>query len=183
MASLPLRGGLRRCRTVPLISAASRRETGVGDVDGWAGMGWRSWRDLDEVRARLASGADPQSGPQGRPPPLHHAAEYGSADVVAELAAVVTDVDAEHDGRTALWTAVSTGRDDNARALADAGADPWRPMMNGWSPGRLSLAGRTPGLFPPPGLQPAPGSFERSPGLGASRGVAGLSPDVAASVA
>lgn len=28
-----------------------------------------------------------------------------------------------------------------------AGADPWRPMMNGWSPGRLSLAGPIPDLF------------------------------------
>ena len=146
----------------------------MGDVDGWSGMGWRSWRDPDEVRARLASGADPHSGPDGRPPPLHHAAQYGSAEVVAELAAAVTDVDAVRDGRTALWVAVNAGEDDNARALAAAGADPWRPMMNGWSPGRLSLAGPTPGLFappprlfaPPPGLfAPPPGLFAPTPGL------------------
>lgn len=120
-------------------------------------MGWRSWSDPAEVRARLAGGADPDS-PHGRLP-LHQAAEYGSPEVVAELAAVVRDVDAEQDGRTALWVAVNAGEDDNARVLADAGADPWRPMMNGWSPGRLSLAGRTPGLFEPrpgtPGLSPA----------------------------
>jgi hypothetical protein len=40
-------------------------------------------------------------------------------------------------------------RYDNARALVEAGADPWRPMMGGWSPGRLSLAGPRPGLFFP----------------------------------
>ena len=152
-------------------------------MDGWSGMGWRSWRDPDEVRARLASGADPHSGPDGRPPPLHHAAQYGSAEVVAELAAAVTDVDAVRDGRTALWVAVNAGEDDNARALAAAGADPWRPMMNGWSPGRLSLAGPTPGLFaPPPGLfAPSPG-LEPPPGLESS-GSAGLSPAEAAAVA
>ncbi|NED01512.1 ankyrin repeat domain-containing protein, partial [Streptomyces sp. SID6648] len=38
----------------------------------------------------------------------------------------------------------------NARALAAAGADPWRPSLGGWSPGRLSLAGPTPQLFPVP---------------------------------
>ena len=148
------------------------------DADGWGRMGWRSWRDLDEVRARLASGADPDSGRPGWPPPLHHAAEYGSAEVVAELAAVVTDVDAEHDGRTALWAAVNAGRDDNARALAAAGADPWRPMMNGWSPGRLSLAGRTPDLFEPGPVEPGP----VEPGL-FQPGTAGLSPAEAAAVA
>ena len=83
----------------------------------------------------------------------------GSADVVAELAGLVDDVDAEHDGRTALWIAVQADKHDNARVLAAAGANPWRPMMAGWSPGRLSLASRTPGLFaaPPgaPGLSPA----------------------------
>jgi hypothetical protein len=59
----------------------------------------------------------------------------------------VDDVDAMVDGRTALWCAVAANRFDNARALADAGADPWREMMSGWSPGRLSLASSVPGLF------------------------------------
>ncbi|TDB94159.1 ankyrin repeat domain-containing protein [Actinomadura sp. 7K534] len=31
--------------------------------------------------------------------------------------------------------------------LAELGADPWRPMMDGWSPGRLSLAGSLGDLF------------------------------------
>ncbi|MEV0198766.1 ankyrin repeat domain-containing protein [Nonomuraea sp. NPDC050691] len=78
---------------------------------------------------------------------LHEAAEDGSLAEVVELAARVADVDAEYEGRTALWVAVYEGRHDVARALAAAGADPWRPMMSGWSPGRLSLAGPEPGLF------------------------------------
>ena len=130
----------------------------MADVIGWSRMGWRSWSDLEEVRARLAAGADPDDGSRNRLP-LHQAAEQGSAEVVAEVAAAVRDVDAEQGGRTALWVAVNAGRDDNARVLVAAGADPWRPMMNGWSPGRLSLASRRPGLFePPPGapvLSPA----------------------------
>ncbi|MEV4177930.1 ankyrin repeat domain-containing protein [Nonomuraea sp. NPDC049709] len=78
---------------------------------------------------------------------LHTAAEEGSAEEVAELAGRVADVDAEEEGRTALWVAVYEGNHDHARALVAAGADPWRPMMSGWSPGRLSLAGPEPGLF------------------------------------
>jgi hypothetical protein len=46
-----------------------------------------------------------------------------------------------------LWEAVFNNRPDNARVLAGAGADPWQTMMNGWSPGRLSLATPTPDLF------------------------------------
>lgn len=114
---------------------------------GWSGMGWRSWSDLAEVRARLAGGADPNTAGPHWEPPLQRAAEWGSAEVVAELAGLVADVDAEHNGRTALWLAVHADKPDNARALAAAGADPWRPMMAGWSPGRLSLASRTPDLF------------------------------------
>jgi hypothetical protein len=80
-------------------------------------------------------------------PPLRMAVEYGSAEVVAELAARVDDVDAVSDGRTALWAAVAANRPDNARALVAAGADPWQEMMSGWPPGRLSLASPTPGLL------------------------------------
>ncbi|MEU0481131.1 ankyrin repeat domain-containing protein [Streptosporangium sp. NPDC006013] len=78
---------------------------------------------------------------------LHDAAEDGSPEEVAELAGRVEDVDAMHEGRTALWVAVYEERHDNARALVAAGADPWRPMMSGWSPGRLTLAGPEPDLF------------------------------------
>ncbi|MFC6021484.1 ankyrin repeat domain-containing protein [Plantactinospora solaniradicis] len=131
----------------------------MADTDGWSLMGWRSWSELAEVRARLAAGADPDGDVRGRGGPLHAAAEWGSAEVVAELASLVEDVDVEYAGRTALWIAVQADRPENARVLLAAGADPWRPMMAGWSPGRLSLASRTPDLFPVPsgvpGLSPA----------------------------
>lgn len=110
-------------------------------------MGWHSWSDLGEVRARLAAGADPNTLVRGRGRPLHHAAREGSAEVVAELARLVDDVDAIEDGRTALWLAVNEDKPDNARALVAAGADPNRQMMAGWTPARLSLAGSTPDLF------------------------------------
>lgn len=46
------------------------------------------------------------------------------------------------------------GSAEVSRALVQAGADPWRPMIAGWSPGRLNLAGPMPDLFgaPPPGV-------------------------------
>ncbi|MBQ0983546.1 ankyrin repeat domain-containing protein [Streptomyces sp. F63] len=114
---------------------------------GWTGMGW-DWTDADEIRRRLDEGADPEKWSGGRP--LHRAAVFGSPAVVAELAARVADVDALENGATALWEAVVSRKPDNARALAAAGADPWRPSIGGWSPGRLSLAGPTPDLFPVP---------------------------------
>ncbi|MEU3168495.1 ankyrin repeat domain-containing protein [Streptosporangium sp. NPDC006930] len=117
------------------------------DVRWW---GVNDWTDLNLVRAELATGADPNSDVPVFEKPLHAAADRGSPEVVAELATRVDDVDAENRGRTALWMAVFEGRTDNARALVSAGADPWRPMMAGWSPGRLSLAGPTPHLFPLP---------------------------------
>jgi hypothetical protein len=117
------------------------------DDGGWAGLDWQGWTDLDQVRARLDAGADPNAVLRWPGPPLHAAAEHGSAEVVAELARRVDDVDALTDGRTALWRAVAANRPDNAAALVAAGADPWRDMMSGWSPGRLSLAGLTPELF------------------------------------
>ncbi|MFF0018524.1 ankyrin repeat domain-containing protein [Streptomyces sp. NPDC005374] len=115
--------------------------------DGWAGMGW-DWTDVDDIRRRLGEGADPEKWSGGRP--LHRAATFGSAEVVAELAGRVADVDALENGVTALWEAVVSKKPDNARALAAAGADPWRLSIGGWSPGRLSLAGPTPGLFQVP---------------------------------
>ncbi|MFI7040664.1 ankyrin repeat domain-containing protein [Microbispora rosea] len=120
----------------------------------WSGIGWDSWKSLRLIRARLDAGADPNSGGFFHRRPLHAAAEIGSPDVVAELAARVDDVDAEHEGRTALWAAVFANRPDNARVLVQAGADPWRPMMNGWSPGRLSLATPAPDLFGDPAGRP-----------------------------
>jgi ankyrin repeat protein len=132
------------------------RMVSVVDDGGWAGFGWRSWTDLAAVRERLEQGADPNVAVRYFGPPLHLAAESGSAEVVAELARRVDDVDALSSGRTALWRAVAANRADNARVLAAAGADPWRQMMSGWSPGRLSLAGPTPELFGPPKASLAP---------------------------
>jgi len=60
------------------------------------------------------------------------------------------DVDAVWWGRTALWDAVMHRHHDIARRLAEAGADPWRPLIAGWSPGRLASAGPEPALFGAP---------------------------------
>ncbi|MGR6970713.1 ankyrin repeat domain-containing protein [Streptomyces cynarae] len=116
--------------------------------DGWAGLAHQDWRDVEVIRRRLDQGADPEAWGGGRP--LHRAAWCGSPEVVAELARRVADVDALEYGTTALWEAVLSDRPDNARALAAAGADPWRPQLGGWSPGRLALAGPTPELFQVP---------------------------------
>ncbi|MFG2246732.1 ankyrin repeat domain-containing protein [Spirillospora sp. NPDC048823] len=116
------------------------------DTNEWANT---TWRDPAQVRAHLEAGADPDALIFGYQRPLDFAVERGTPEVVAELARHVRDVDAEHQGRTALWRAVFDKRPDNARALVEAGADPWRPMMAGWSPGRLALAGPHPDLFSP----------------------------------
>ncbi|MFF5927001.1 ankyrin repeat domain-containing protein [Streptomyces hydrogenans] len=126
----------------------------TGVRDGWDGMGW-DWTDHEDIRRRLDGGADPERWSGGRP--LHRAALFGSPEVVAELAGRVAEVDATEGGVTALWEAVVAGKPENARALAVAGADPWRTSLGGWSPGRLSLAGPTPELFAVPagvGLSP-----------------------------
>nr|WP_236719102.1 ankyrin repeat domain-containing protein [Wenjunlia vitaminophila] len=145
--------------------------TGRSD-DGWAGMCWESWQDYGDVRRRLDLGADPEAFGGGRP--LHLAAMSGSPQVVAELARRVADVDALENGTTALWEAVLFDRPDNARALAAVGADPWRPLLGGWSPGRLSLAGPTPDLFPVPEGGPRLTEEEHAAAREGSRLVAAL---------
>jgi len=121
----------------------------------WAALRFGAWSNLDMVAQCLAAGADPDARVPGGGRPLHLAVERGSAAVVTELASRVQEIDSEEHGRTALWTAVHDGRSDLALILAQAGADPWRPMMAGWSPGRLCLAGPDPALFgtPPPGVE------------------------------
>lgn len=114
---------------------------------------------------------------------LHDAAENDSPETVTGLAHNIADVDfiddddEEYPGRTALWTAVFANRPDNARALVAAGADPLRPMMNGWSPGRLSLAGPTPALFSiSPGPRPVATRDRRRHGSQPPDSRAGRSP-------
>lgn len=128
----------------------------MDDVNhGWDRVGWNDWHDVATVRARLDAGADPDRGDCFLwRHPLHAAAENGSADVVAELARRVSEVDALDEGRSALWLAVYERRTDNVTALLAAGADPRLPMMASWSPGRLALAGPDQALFA--GLDGAP---------------------------
>ena len=84
----------------------------------------------------------------GLPPPLHEAARQGlPLPVVERRLRDSPGVDALWRGRTALWEAVMHRHHDIARLLADAGADPWTPLIGGWSPGRLALAGPQPVLF------------------------------------
>ncbi|WP_406385703.1 ankyrin repeat domain-containing protein [Streptomyces sp. NBC_01618] len=144
----------------------------TGRNDGWAGVGWEDWRDYDGIRRRLDQGADPEAWSGGRP--LHRAAAFGSPAVVSELARRVADVDALDYGTTALWEAVLSDRPDNARALAAAGADPWRPLIGGWSPGRLSLAGPTPDLFTVPDRERGLTEAERAAAQEGGRLVAAL---------
>ncbi|WP_217206738.1 ankyrin repeat domain-containing protein [Streptomyces sp. AC550_RSS872] len=133
-----------------------------GDADGWAGMDHWDWNDHEDVRRRLDAGADPERWGAGGSRPLHRAAVFGSPEVVAELARRVADVDALEDGATALWEAVVAGRSENARALAAAGADPGWIGYGDWTPGRLSLAGPEPHLFPLAEDQPRLTEAERA---------------------
>lgn len=55
--------------------------------------------------------------------------------------------DAPFEGRTALWEAVHEEEAAAARALQEAGADVLHVGPDGWTPWRLSLVGRVPGLL------------------------------------
>ncbi|WP_342447389.1 hypothetical protein [Streptomyces achromogenes] len=61
-----------------------------------------------------------------------------------------------------------------ARGLVAAGADPWRPVLAGWSPGRLSLAGPTPDLFPLPEGEPGLSQAESAAAREGRRRIAAL---------
>ena len=128
----------------------------MGDWDGV--VLWRGG-DVAEVRERLERGADPY-GRYGSRPMLHAAAECASPEVVAALAAAAYDPDELFEGQTALWRAVYAGKHHIVGVLVAAGADPWRPMMAGWSPGRLSLAGPAPFPDPPVGVALTPAETE-----------------------
>ncbi|RKS76083.1 ankyrin repeat protein [Actinomadura pelletieri DSM 43383] len=113
----------------------------AGTAADWSGMYHGDLTDLEKIRQRLDAGADPVGELWGYGTPLHEAAKEGSAEVVSELARRAHDVDALCDNRSALWNAVFHRRADNVSALLEQGADPWRPMMDGWSPGRLGQVG------------------------------------------
>ncbi|WP_249374800.1 DUF6461 domain-containing protein [Streptomyces sp. I05A-00742] len=68
----------------------------------------------------------------------------------AEPVAHLTYEDIPDDDTTPLWEALMDNRPELVKSLVAAGADPWLPVLCGWSPGRLSLAGPTPGLFAVP---------------------------------
>ncbi|MGI5171700.1 ankyrin repeat domain-containing protein [Spirillospora sp. CA-253888] len=116
----------------------------------WSGIVRGDYADVAKFRQRLEAGADPLDEMRGLEPPLHVAAKAGSPQVLYELASHADDIDTLCDGRSALWNAVCHRRDDNVLVLLERGADPWRPMMEGWSPGRLGLAGSFDDLFEPP---------------------------------
>ncbi|GGQ32507.1 hypothetical protein GCM10010140_73210 [Streptosporangium pseudovulgare] len=118
-----------------------RWDRNVSD-DGWSGdVG--VWRDtnLEEIRARLASGFDPGRRLFWlRSTPLHQAAQEGATQVIELLLAAGAEVDpADRYGATPLWEAVRHGQEDAVRTLLDAGADPWRPCIAGRSPGVQAL--------------------------------------------
>ncbi|GIE29487.1 hypothetical protein Ait01nite_025320 [Actinoplanes italicus] len=124
-------------------------------MTGWDGVPLWGGGGEAQARACLTAGADPCLLVHGYTTPLHAGAEHWSPELMRAMAAAAGDVDVLVGGRSPLWVAVDSGRYDNARVLVAAGADPWRPMMAGWSPGRLSLAGPEPGLFGavPPGVE------------------------------
>ncbi|WFB05939.1 ankyrin repeat domain-containing protein [Streptomyces sp. LX-29] len=101
--------------------------------------------DRAEDRGNRGRGEDPgkedcEVADCGVETPLHQAAAHGSGPVVAALARRTADVDArDGDGCTPLWHAVCRGRADVAAPLLAAGADPWRPVIDGRSPGHLAL--------------------------------------------
>ncbi|MFP3965690.1 ankyrin repeat domain-containing protein [Actinomadura fulvescens] len=123
----------------------------------WTGIVHGDFSDLNKIRARLQAGADPLGSLWTYGSALHEAAKEGSPELVALLVAHVRDgeLDGLNDGRSALWEAVFRDRSEIARVLVEAGADPWLDMMDGWSPGRLALAGPHLDLFgtPPEGIR------------------------------
>ncbi|MFC5144803.1 ankyrin repeat domain-containing protein [Streptomyces aureoversilis] len=66
---------------------------------------------------------------------------------------------ASEDDMPPLWEVLMDDQPEFVEELVAAGEDPWEPVLGGWSPGRLSLAGPTPDLFVLPegerGLSPA----------------------------
>ncbi|NJP80858.1 ankyrin repeat domain-containing protein [Streptomyces sp. AA8] len=68
-----------------------------------------------------------------------------------------------------LWEVLMDDQPEFVEELVAAGEDPWEPVLGGWSPGRLSLAGPTPGLFVVPESEPGLSPAERALVLEAER--------------
>ncbi|MER6999061.1 ankyrin repeat domain-containing protein [Streptomyces sp. NPDC000410] len=109
------------------------------------------WRDLTRVERWLSDGNVPDSylgDPGDSDTPLHRAVRFGTPDAVAALVARAREVDLPDEfGHTPLWSAVAHGQADSVRALLAAGADPWRPGVDHWTPGRLALTTELAPLF------------------------------------
>ncbi|NGN70465.1 ankyrin repeat domain-containing protein, partial [Streptomyces sp. A7024] len=148
-------------------------------VCGWGDLTFPRWRGLDlaAVEELLAGGGavDGRLGDERDwETPLHRAAEYGSAEVVAAMARAAPAVDvSDHAGRTPLWQAVACGRADVVRVLLAAGADAWRPGVAGWTPGRLGLMTELAPIF-----AALPGAVELTAGERAAQDAAGRLIDV-----
>ncbi|UQI45823.1 ankyrin repeat domain-containing protein [Streptomyces sp. HU2014] len=87
----------------------------------------------------------------------------------ADLADHLLDDDEPKDGTIALWEVLMDDQPEFVEELVAAGADPWRPVLGGWSPGRLSLAGPTPDLFVVPEGERGLNAAERAAAVEAKR--------------
>ncbi|WP_367132658.1 MULTISPECIES: ankyrin repeat domain-containing protein [Streptomyces] len=122
-------------------------------------------RHIDvEMRERLSTGSTPEATGGSR---LVHQVVRQPGDDEEEFAWYFEDEPV--DGTPGLWQVLMDDQPEFAEEVLAAGADPWQPVLGGWSPGRLSLAGPTPGLFAVPEGQRRLSAAERAAVLGAER--------------
>lgn len=99
-------------------------------------------RELDELRALLASGADIEATDDSGWRPLHFAAQKGSVDVVEMLVEAGATIDSTNNkGDTPLGVATASPHStpEVLRCLRAHGADPYHENERGKSPiGRLT---------------------------------------------
>ncbi|MGK5732918.1 ankyrin repeat domain-containing protein [Streptomyces sp. URMC 124] len=72
-------------------------------------------------------------------------------------------------GTVGLWQVLMDDQLEFVEELLAAGADPWQPVLGGWSPGRLTLAGPRPELLAVPEGQQGLDADERAAVLEAER--------------